>query len=236
MTTFPIFDAVSSDHQFVRPPICCVMRNGRRSCRVRRRRGLSLLELILVCAVLIAVAALALPALYGPMEDQRLKKTADLLRAEWSKARATAMKTGRMHVFQYELGSDTYSLTPLYDETEATEISGGSAAAAPGPRVLTPRDMLSPIGVSGAKLPEGIRFHSGQTVVDQRMQQTEAAGTAGAGGGLGLSQPIVFYPDGSASDARVVLTNDRFFVEVRLRGLTGISKASDLLAAEELTP
>jgi len=33
---------------------------------------------------------------------------------------------------------------------------------------------------------------------------------------------IVFYPDGSTSDARLVLTNERYFVEVRLRGLTGM--------------
>jgi Arc/MetJ family transcription regulator len=46
----------------------------------------------------------------------------------------------------------------------------------------------------------------------------------------------VFYPDGTATDARLVLTNERAFVELQLRGLTGFSRASELLAQEELAP
>ena len=47
---------------------------------------------------------------------------------------------------------------------------------------------------------------------------------------------IVFYPDGTTTDASLVLTNERFFVELRLRGLTGQSQASDLLSQQEIKP
>ena len=56
-------------------------------------------------------------------------------------------------------------------------------------------------------------------------------GTSGADS----ASSIVFYPDGSTSDAKLTLTNERCFVEIKIRGLTGTIRVSDLLAAEELT-
>lgn len=57
------------------------------------------MELMLVLAILVAVAGLVMPALQGPLNDQRLLKSADLVRAQWTKARVTAMKKiGRAHV------------------------------------------------------------------------------------------------------------------------------------------
>ena len=50
------------------------------------------------------------------------------------------------------------------------------------------------------------------------------------------SPPILFYPDGSASQAQLRLTNSttQRFVQLRLRGLTGIAYVSDILVAAEL--
>ncbi len=47
---------------------------------------------------------------------------------------------------------------------------------------------------------------------------------------------MLFYPDGTTSDARVALTNDdrNFFVVVSLRSLTGIAKVSELVTANEV--
>nr|MBC8875895.1 hypothetical protein [Planctomycetota bacterium] len=64
------------------------------------------MEMMLVLAVMVAVAGLAYPAIQGAMDDQRLRRAGDLVRAEWARARVTAMKTGRMHVFRYEVGSE----------------------------------------------------------------------------------------------------------------------------------
>ena len=48
--------------------------------------------------------------------------------------------------------------------------------------------------------------------------------------------PVLFYPDGTTSDARVVLTNqyERLFVVVSLRSLTGMTRVSNLLSSDEL--
>jgi len=192
------------------------------------------MEMVLVLAVLVAVAALALPALRGPMDDQRLRKAGDIVRAQWAKARVRAMKTGRMYVFRYEIGSELYSIQPWTGETDALEASADPVVAASAPSIDA-TNIDNPLGVSGAKLPPGIRFLSGESTTDSRSAQLDAT-AANLDSGMGASQPIFFYPDGSATDARLTLTNQRFCVELKLRGLTGLSRGSDLLTTEELSP
>ena len=197
--------------------------------------GLSLLEMILVLAVLVAVAAMVLPALQGPMSDQRLRKSADLVRSQWTKARVKAMQTGRLYVFRYDIATDRYGVQPWYGETDTIEASdtGEPVESVPVKTAETGKDQL--LGISGVQLPAGITFFSGETVADVRTQEVLAA-SEDASGMTGGPPPIVFYPDGTATDARVVLTNQRFFIELSLRGLTGLAKVSDLLSIEELTP
>jgi hypothetical protein len=89
------------------------------------------------------------------------------------------------------------------------------------------------LGVAGQRLPDGVQFFMGETQADNRLAQT-AADTAAPAAENAVS-PIVFYPDGSTSDARLVLTNERFFVELSLRGLTGMVRVSELLSSEELS-
>jgi len=192
--------------------------------------------MILVLAVLVIVGTMALPALQGPMDDQRLRKAADLVRAQWAKARVAAMKTGRMQVFRYELDGEFYSIQSWQGQTDAVEASSdpitdplmdGAASQ------IDARNANNPLGIAGVKLPPGIKFFSGEAAADSRSMEVTASAT-GSDSATGLCQPIIFYPDGSTTDARLVLTNDRFCVELRLRGLTGLSRGSELLTTEEL--
>jgi len=194
---------------------------------------LSLLEMMLVLAVLVAVGAMVLPALHGPLEDQRLLKSADLIRAQWTKARVTAMKNGRMYVFRFVTASDEYSVEPWSGEVDATEAS---QEALTGQTQSLPQSTVQQrhlLGVAGQRLPDGVQFFLGETQTDNRLAQTQADTTAPAA--ANAVPPIVFYPDGSTSDARLVLTNERCFVEITLRGLTGMVRVSELLSSEELS-
>ena len=205
--------------------------NGR-----RRRHGLTLMEMMLVLAVLVAVAAMAMPALQGPMDDQRLRKSADLVRSQWAQARVVAMKTGRMYVFRYEVGGELYTIQPWQGQTDAVEASGDLTTNPLTEDTLSQlgaKNADNPLGITGVKLPPGIKFFSGETTSDSRSLEVTASATA-ANADNGSSQPIIFYPDGSTTDARLVLTNERFFVQLYLRGLTGLSRGSELLAASEL--
>jgi len=56
--------------------------------------------------------------------------------------------------------------------------------------------------------------------------QLASAAVAAEGG---WSQPIMFYPDGTTSDASVLVANSSDeTIRVTLRGLTGISRASQV--------
>lgn len=201
-----------------------------------RRRGLSLMEMMLVLAVLVAVAAMAVPALQGPMDDQRLRKSADLVRSQWAQARVAAMKTGRMQMFRYEIGGELYSIQPWQGQTDAVEASGDLTANPLTEDTISQigaKNANNPLGLTGVKLPPGIKFFSGEATTDSRSLEVSAS-AVGTDAGSGLSQPIIFYPDGSTTDARLVLTNERFFVRLDLRGLTGLSRGSGLLVASEL--
>ena len=51
------------------------------------RRGLTLIEVLLVLAVLVMVAALAVPSISSLLDGQRLRKSGDQIHGEWAKAR-----------------------------------------------------------------------------------------------------------------------------------------------------
>ena len=214
-----------------RPPPIRALRSGIRG--RTSRRALSLLEMMLVLAVLVAVGAMVLPALHGPLEDQRLLKSADLIRAQWTKARVTAMKNGRMYVFRYVTATDQYAIEPWSGEVDATEASQEALTGQTLPLPQATTEKRHMLGVAGQRLPDGVQFFMGETQADNRLAQT-AADTAAPAAENAVS-PIVFYPDGSTSDARLVLTNERFFVEITLRGLTGMVRVSELLSSEELS-
>jgi len=199
------------------------------------------LELMLVLAVLVAVAAIALPALHGPMEDQKLRKAGDLILAQWGQARVLAMKTGTIHVFKYDIGMDTYRIEPWVGELDQ-QLEASTEEVLPvnqpvDPLALqNPRVIRDPLGIPGLKLPDGIRFFMGDTKLDTRIMSLDTTSNDILTSDTGAAIPIVFYPDGSTSTARLVLTNDRFFVDLRLRALTGLSRSSGLVTQEELTP
>jgi len=193
---------------------------------------------MLVLAVLVAASALAYPALHGPMSDQRLRRAADLVLTQWSRARLTAMRTGQMQVFRYEVGTEFYQVQPRFDGSFLLEGSA-DADQLMSPNLLNQNTQLdgrdSLLGVAGQRLPSGATFFAGRTETDARMMQLQSEDPNIALSGL-ASQPIVFYPDGTTSQARLVLTNERFFVELRLRGLTGVGRVSGLLTVEEIEP
>jgi Tfp pilus assembly protein FimT len=192
------------------------------------------MEMMLVLAVLVGVAAMVWPALQGPLDDQRLLKSAELIRAQWTKARVTAMKNGRLYVFRYVTASDEYSVEPWSGEGDTVEASNTATTDQSAALPRATDEKRHPLGVAGQRLPEGIQFYSGETQMDARSAEVTAEGST-ASSSAGLPPPIVFYPDGSTSDARLLLTNERCFVQVTLRGLTGLVRVSELLSSEELS-
>lgn len=226
-----------------------------------KRSGLTLIEILIVLGVLVAVAAMAMPALSGVWENQRLRDSGELLKAQWGRARVRAMKTGRIYVFQYTLDSGDFVIEPWYSEDEDVQSIDDPLGMPPSqtsdslaPSASEDQDtgggnfMGSIAGVGGgpSRLPEDIVFVSCRTNLDTRGLAVEqalggaapsggsSAGGAAAGGGA-EAQPVMFYPDGTTSTAELVLGNSRErFLVLSMRGLTGVVRSSDLLTADEL--
>ena len=198
--------------------------------RGRAPRGYTLLELLLVLAIVVAVAALVLPTLFSSLESQKLRKSGDQLRAAFGRARVAAMKSGRIQLFRFEPGTGRYITEAWYADDER-QLDDMTLAQPSGSQATSP---AAGQGVQN-ELPEGIVFADAELQPDARAARLEEETSALSAGSLSASPPIVFYPDGTTSDARVVLMNNKpRYVVVELRGLTGISMVSDLLTQEEL--
>jgi prepilin-type N-terminal cleavage/methylation domain-containing protein len=197
-------------------------------------RGMTLLELMLVLALICIVVAVAMPTLRGTLSNQRLRKSADLVRAAFSRARVEAMRSGQIQAFHYQIEGNKYLTVPWYVAEVA--VADGETDVA---EVLSP---VAPAGVisldNADSLPEDVRFTiqaEGFLEQPEPMQLEEAVSELPDDGtGTAWSPPILFYPDGTASDARVVLANRRgWLATVQLRGLTGISLVDPLERVEE---
>ena len=220
----------------------------------QRKRGLAasagftLFEVLLVLALIVLIGALAVPAFNRAFETQRLREAGDAIRTAWAKGRIEAMKSGRTMLFRHEIGSNRYLLEPWHGNDEYLEL--GDAAAGTMLLVDEQQEDDVPTGAGGNynfsqvtfgrihMLPEGIRFFDSAQEVDARnlylIQQMGMDTTLNSS--YEWSPPILFYPDGSASQAQLRLTNSttQRFVQLRLRGLTGIAYVSAILVAAEL--
>jgi Tfp pilus assembly protein FimT len=184
--------------------------------------------------LIVIVAAMAAPAFQGPVEDFRLLRSADLVRARWAKARSEAMRSGRTMMFRYQTGLGTYEIAPWQDATDYLESSQLSTTTTPlaAPSAAMAQDPLASAPRT-EELGEGVHFFGSSTVSDSRSVTIQMALQGQAA--QGWSPPVLFYPDGTSSTARVILRNQRDrYVLVQLRGLSGVAQISDLLSSTEL--
>lgn len=183
-----------------------------------RRRGLTLIEICLVLALLVVIASFALPMLGGAMERRSLTSGASLLQAGWTRARLAAMQSGQTYVVRLEPKGSRFQVLSI------------DQLALPEKQEITPEGPDSENSVYDilrffkTRLPDGIKFANAN--IGSSNQLTATMGTAGDGP---WSSPILFHPDGTTSDASVVLMNEPGqTIRVSLRGLTGTAIASDV--------
>ncbi len=198
------------------------------------RRGMTLIEVVLVVAVLVVIASLASPSLLGMMETQKLRKSAEVMRGAFAKTRLSAMKSGRIQMFRYQYESGIYAVEPWYasdDMLESNDLQPQLPGMLPNP--------AANMAASGkpTELPDGVTFLAGETLSDNRSAEVDYALAQQLSRETVWSPPILFYPDGTTSDARVMLTNKkRQVIEVTLRGITGMAQAGELTRMEGALP
>jgi type II secretion system protein H len=197
------------------------------------RRGFTLIEILLVLAIIVVMAAAAAPALRGVMQDAALKHAADTVRIHWTKAHVKAMKTGRIQVFRFEVNGNRFTVQPWAAADDALEAAptvlgfGTAEEETASPRLDTSVAVV---------LPEGTQFVGGQALADQGRSQSIVEKIQDANRfEANWSQPILFYPDGSTSDAYVIVAGERQVgIRIELRGMTGTTTIGEITDVQEL--
>jgi prepilin-type N-terminal cleavage/methylation domain-containing protein len=200
--------------------------------RTRRcRQGFTLTEVMLTLCLLVVIAAMAWPVLDRPFANQRLRKAADGIRAEWALARVEAMDSGRTYVFRYTPDGNQFRVEcyataatadePIFDDGFGDSADGlGYADASRPPQEGT--------------LPDRVTFVASETAPDTRAVMIESQAALPTAAESGWSEPILFYPDGTSSTARLLLKNDYdCYIELALRGLTGTVDVGEVQKAQE---
>ncbi len=197
-----------------------------------RSRAFTLLEVLLVLAILVVVAAVSVPTLRGVMRDAALKSAAETVRVQWTKAHVKAMKTGRIQVFRFEMGGMRFTVQPWAAADDAIEAApsvqgfGSADEETASPRLDTS---------AALPLPEGTMFVAGAAALEGRSQAVEESISDANRFEADWSQPILFYPDGSTSDAWVIVANERdVAIRVDLRGMTGTATLGEISDVEDL--
>ncbi|MGN6133646.1 MAG: pilus assembly FimT family protein [Aureliella sp.] len=207
------------------------------------RSAFTLIEIVLVLAILVALGAMVAPSFNEAFLRQRLQSSADRLRSQWDRARLTAMKSGQSQVFACVLGTGDFSIEPYASSADILNASvapTGMAAGGVGvgmspmvagaaPAVVPP----APVATEPLHLDEEITFVSCAVSSDMRaMTVAQAEGGMAAVGAM--NQSVMFYPDGSTSTAEVIIQDVHGKQRaVRMRGLTG---STQVLTPGELPP
>lgn len=184
------------------------------------RCAYTLVEALIVLAVLAVLTALVWPAVRGMLAKGELRGGAKQVRVALARARLDAIESGVPQAFRYRTGAGRFETTPLTTSANASE--GAS---------IRPNARRSRADARAEdELPRGVWFADARSAraTDGVPPSTGRADEAD------WSAPIVFFPNGRSSHARIRLAGSSGFqVEVTLRGLTGTARIGPLERIED---
>ena len=218
------------------------------NCQIKNiRKAFTLLELLLVLAILVALAGIAVPTFESMVTSRKLTESIQQLLNELKAARVAAMRTGQAQVMRATLQTRDYSITPWLGGTESQDASAGATVmGTDGQVVATEKGVSGGVSTSvvdassGLKqLSSGVQFSAIETLVDSRnalelQNSGEATPTAGVAVTTdGLSSPLLVYPDGSTTTAQIVLVDQRGRrMAIQIRGVTGQLSSFRLMSVD----
>jgi len=171
----------------------------------RRRTAFTLLEVLLVMAILLIIAAVCIPTMTAMFGDTKVRGAGDEVRYAMAEARARSIDNGVPYRFAKKPGTEKFRIAP--DTSESWTSTGSN--------VSTDDDK----SMEGS-MPKGILFDAD-------------GGQGGSGNSTGDWTPVVvFLPDGSCKlpdgttdkDATITVKphDGGYSLIVRVRCLTGI--------------
>ena len=209
------------------------------------RRGFTLLELLLVLALLVTIGAIAWPSLNRSLDTQRLKRGADLVRAHLLRARTKAITSGEIVSFRHQIDGSQFRVEQQSNygailESGAMAAGGSPMGGATGMGGGASTANASSSGGAASlppveeQLPEGVKFLQGQVGSDPRMGSISINDRFTSINDAAWSQPILFFPDGTATGATIRVQGERErMIEIELRALTGGVRVGEIGQAGE---
>ncbi|MCO8121981.1 prepilin-type N-terminal cleavage/methylation domain-containing protein [Stieleria sp. TO1_6] len=196
------------------------------------KRGFTLLELLLVMAILSVMGSIAIPQVAWLLGDRRIVRGAKLIREELMLARIDAMREGRTLMMDAMLESNAVRVRPYFslsDSVNALDQTGSQSSllsgAEQGQFVAVVADESQTRTI---ELPEDVTVKSVAVVSAARAMEIQQASLASSQAD-GYSQPILFYPDGTTSTAAMILTHPTHGqITIKLRGITGDVTVSEV--------
>ncbi|MCP4944897.1 MAG: pilus assembly FimT family protein [Rubripirellula sp.] len=198
-----------------------------------RRSAFTLLELLLVIAILAALATMTMPKWGMLLNDRRLVRAGDQVRSSVARLRVEAMRSGRVIMLEGMLEGSSLRAKPFYSASDATEAIDQTGS---GAQLLTGAEEASVVvieadeaAIETIELPDEIVVKSVGVVSAARAMEIEQLTVSDQG--QGWSRPVLFYPDGSTSTALISLAHPTMGrVVVKIRGITGDASVSEVLA------
>lgn len=194
-----------------------------------RRSGFTLIEMLLVLALLVTITMMAYPTLSRLRLEHQLKQGAEMVRVELAATRLHALEQGMDYQFRYEPGGQHFLAVPadysaIQAQSALAQQSGNSAPAAiywktHGQFTVKVKfnTIINTTNSQVAAQPLPREFLVGFDKPDDLSR-------------IDWAPPLVFKADGSARDFSVEIENsDGKYVVLAVRGITGGTTISPIL-------
>ena len=190
------------------------IRSGNLAMSQRKRRGVTLVELIAVMAVLIILGGVILPTLTATRRDVYVKAAADMVRGRMAEARSKAIENGQ--AYRFAISEDGRRIRIAPDTYEALG------------EVATSDDDSSPILIREDDLPKGVTLQLTSDEAEFAVQDSS-----------GWKRLVTFQPDGTCrEDSAEVIVSEKGVTPllITVRGLTGATTTSKMPATAGAKP
>jgi type II secretory pathway pseudopilin PulG len=189
---------------------------------------MTLLELLLVLAVLAVLMALVWPPLDRMYDEHRLRQGVQMVQSQIEAGRLRAIDSTLIYEFRFAEDGQFFVVVPHEQNPNApangTTGTAGAAGAGAGSA-----DGLERFG---GELNERLRFEMPSQTITSKvasgpsvpLQSWQLAGMVHANDLVGVSwcPPVLLFPDGSSTGGQFVIRDDRdAAIQVSIRDLTG---------------
>ena len=188
-----------------------------------RSRGFTLLEILLVVAILVSISSLALPAFMAAFRTAAIQEAGTQIREAIATVRLNAISSGIIYQIRYETDGQLFVGVPFEDE--------GSLQGAEEENTTT-------ILKTAAEIDPDLTFRptTGDESRSEKLPPESVNGLPDSGkfADAGWSKPILMYPDGSSSDGLFEIVDQQSnMIQIRVRGLTGSPEVSRIMGADQ---